>query len=374
MKIGYEAKRVFQNFSGLGNYSRNLINLLAKYYPENTYVLFAPIITDLYTIQNSVEVVSPTSRFSKQIRPFWRLYKESKILKSNGIDIFHGLSNVLPFGIKKSGIPTVLTIHDLIFLQFPTFYKKIDQILYRYITIHSCRNATKIIAISHQTKNDLINLLGIDPDKIEVIYQSCNNFFYDRVDEVQKAAIRQKFNLPKSFILSVGTIEQRKNQLAILKGVVQEKLEIPIVLLGKPTDYMKQLDEFIIKSDIQKQLIFLHKTSLAELQAIYQMAEIMVYPSLYEGFGLPVLEAQASGCPVITSNISSLPEAGGEGAIYIDPKNSQEIGRAIRNILTNEKLKSELIQKGTANALLFNDQTVADKLMRLYQMLYDSHQ
>ncbi len=372
MRIGYEAKRVFQNLSGLGNYSRNMISLLANYYPENHYVLFAPVITDLYSMPKSVEAISPTSGFSKKIRPYWRMYKISKLLTYNNIDIFHGLSNVLPFGIKESGIPSVLTVHDLIFLRYPNYYKKIDQILYRYLTTHSCHNATKILAISHQTKNDLVNLLGIDPQKIEVIHQSCNNYFYEKVEESRKETIRLKFNLPDKFILCVGTIEQRKNQLAILQGVVQENLDIPIVLLGKPTEYMRQLDEFIEKNNMSKQLIFLHKTSLAELQAIYQMAELMVYPSFYEGFGLPVLEAQASECPVITSNISSLPEAGGDGAIYIDPGSSQEIGRAIRAVLTNNVLKNELIQKGTANALLFNDQSVAKKLMQMYQSLYNS--
>ncbi len=374
MRIGYEAKRVFQNSSGLGNYSRNMISLLAKYYPENSYVLFAPVITDLYPMPNSVEAITPTSWFSKKFRSYWRLNKASKSLKNNDIDIFHGLSNLLPFGIKGSGIPSVLTVHDLIFLRYPKYYKKIDQILYRYLTTLSCHHATKILAISYQTKNDLVDLLGIDPEKIDVIHQSCNNLFYEKVEESRKETIRLKFNLPNKFILCVGTIEQRKNQLAILKGIVQENLDIPVVLLGKPTDYMKQLDEFIEKSNLRKQLIFLHKTSLAELQAIYQMAELMVYPSFYEGFGLPVLEAQASGCPVITSNISSMPEAGGDGAIYINPGSSREIGLAIRNALTNHNLKKELIRKGMANALLFNDQSIADKLMRMYQSLYDSDQ
>jgi glycosyltransferase involved in cell wall biosynthesis len=369
MKIGFEAKRLFQNFSGLGNYSRNTINLLAKYYPDNNYILFAPIITDLYTLPNSVKAISPTSGFSKKVRPYWRLHIVNKLLKTNDIDVFHGLSHVLPFGINKSGIPSVLTVHDLIFLRFPNYYNKVDRILYRSITLHSCNLATKIIAISHQTKNDLIDLLGIDPEKIEVIYQSCNNQFYQKTDELQKEAVRKKFNLPDQFILSVGTIEQRKNQLAILKGVVSEKLDIPIVLLGKPTEYKKLLDEFILESGIRKQLIFLHGTNTDELQSIYQMAKIMVYPSLFEGFGLPVLEAQASGCPVITSNISSLPEAGGEGALYIDPNDHEQIGVAIRKLLTDSELENKLILKGNANALLFKDHIVADKLMRLYQSL-----
>ena len=133
------------------------------------------------------------------------------------------------------------------------------------------------------------------------------------------------------------------------------------------------LDDFIKENAIRKQVIFLHNTGTEELQTIYQMAEIMVYPSFFQGFGLPVLEAQASGCPVITSNISSMPEAGGEGALYIDPANSAEIGSAIRKIMTDSKLKEELIQKGTAHSMLFSDQLVAEKLMGLYQSLVKGH-
>ncbi len=369
MIIGFEAKRLFQNLSGLGNYSRNTVNLLTRFYPDNKYVLFAPKFSNLYSAPDQVEVVFPRSGFFQRLRFFWRLFAVSFLARKKKIDLFHGLSHVLPFWLKKKGIPSVVTMHDVIYMRYPEFYNKIDIRLYRSHTQSSCNRATKIIAISDQTKNDLIHFFDVDPEKIVVIHQSCNNVFYETVSEEEKACVRKKFNLPEKFILCVGTIEERKNQLSILKGVVQEKLEIPIVLLGKPTEYKKQLDEFILEADLRRQMIFLHNTDTCDLQAIYQMAEIMVYPSFFEGFGLPVLEAQASGCPVITSNTSSLPEAGGDGAIYINPGNSSEIGAAIRKILFNSNLKNELIQKGTAHALLFKEQIVAEKLMNLYLSL-----
>ena len=373
MIIGYEAKRLYQNMSGLGNYSRNTLNILARYFPDNRYILFAPQLSTLYTCPDCVSAITPGSRFFKKFRFIWRSYWIPKLLKNNHIDVFHGLSNGLPVGIEKTGIPSVFTVHDLIYIRFPGYYKRIDRMLYQFFVTRSCRTATKIIAISQQTKTDLINLCGVDPKKIEVIYQSCNKQFYERVEETQKNIVRKKYALPDKFILTVGTIEQRKNQLAILEGLVKEKLEIPLVILGKPTEYKMLLDDFIKENDIRKQIIFLHNSGTEELQTIYQMAEIMVYPSFFEGFGLPVLEAQASGCPVITSNISSLPEAGGEGALYIDPANSAEIGSAIRKIMTDSKLKEELIKKGTAHSMLFSDQLVAEKLMGLYQSLVQKH-
>ena len=365
--IGFEAKRVFQNYSGLGNYSRNTINLLSRFYPENKYKLFAPKLTDLYKLPDSAEVIIPKTFFSQYFRSYWRLYQTAKLLLCNHIDLFHGLSHVLPYCIEKTGVPSVVTIHDLIFLRFPEYYKRIDRKMYQSIYLSSCRRATKIIAISNQTKSDLIQYFGIDQNKIEVIYQTCNNRFYDRVGEEQKSVIRLKFDLPEKFILCVGTIERRKNQLGILKAVAKEKIDTTVVILGRPTDYINELKQFINESGIQKKVIFLQNTTTEELQAIYQMAEVMVYPSFFEGFGLPVLEAQASGCPVITSNVSSLPEAGGHGAIYITPDNISEIGQAIVHILSDSKFKEKSIQKGTANAELFREELVAERLMKLYK-------
>jgi glycosyltransferase involved in cell wall biosynthesis len=366
MIIGYEAKRVFQNRSGLGNYSRNTINLLSRFYPDNKYKLFAPKQTNLYILPHSAEIITPKTLFYKYFNSYWRLRKVDKLLKCNNIEIFHGLSHVLPLGIEKTGIPSVLTIHDLIFLRFPEYYKKIDRKMYQSIYLSSCMRATKIIAISNQTKADLIHFFGIEPCKIEVIYQSCNNHFYEKVIDEVKLSVQSKFNLPRKFILSVGTIERRKNQLSLLKAVVKEQLDTTVVILGRPTEYINELYQFINKSGIQKQVIFLHNTTIEELQAIYQIAQVMVYPSFFEGFGLPVLESQASGCPVITSNISSLPEAGGEGALYINPTDILEIGHALRDILFNEQLKNNIIRKGAANAELFREKLVAERLMNFY--------
>ncbi|MEI6138678.1 MAG: glycosyltransferase family 1 protein [Mariniphaga sp.] len=368
MIIGFEAKRVFQNASGLGNYSRNTINLLAKYYPENRYKLFAPKLTNLYLLPDQADVILPLSKLFKFLRSYWRLNVVSKLLKNNHIDIFHGLSHVIPYGIEKTGIPSIVTMHDLIFLRYPEFYKKIDRKIYESVYKSSCKRATKIIAISEQTKSDLIHFLGTAPDKIEVIYQTCNNCFYEKVTEDRKKEVKRKFGLPDQFILTVGTIEKRKNQLAILKAVIAEKLDIPVVILGRPRpkEYLDEIKRFINGSGIQKQVMFIHNSNTSELQAIYQMAQVMVYPSYFEGFGLPVLEAQASGCPVITSNLSSLPEAGGDGAIYVDPSDISAIGKSIRNILYDNILQNGLKAKGYANAGLFSEKMVADRLMKLY--------
>jgi glycosyltransferase involved in cell wall biosynthesis len=372
MNIGFEAKRLFQNRSGLGNYGRNIINLLDRYYPDNKYILFTPKISNLYSVPDSSSVISPKSLFFKYFNSIWRSHKVSKLLYDNKIDIFHGLSHSLPYGIERTNIPSVVTMHDLIFLRYPNYYKKIDRYMYRSMYLSSCKRATKIIAISQQTKIDLINYFGIEPNKITVIYQSCDPRFYNRVSEELKSSVRLKFKLPDKFILCVGTIEQRKNQLAILKAISMGDIDATILIAGSPTEYIGQLYKFINNSGIKNKVMFLHNATFDDLRVIYQMAEMMVYPSLFEGFGLPVLEAQASGCPVITSNLSSLPEAGGKGALYVDPINISEINQAIVKILSNNKAREELIQKGDVNAKLFNEKNIADSLMKLYTELNEN--
>ena len=368
MNIGFEAKRVFQNLSGLGNYSRNAISILCQFYPENKYVLYAPKVTNLYSCGNSVELVAPNYWFFKFRRSYWRLNIVAKLLKNKNIDIFHGLSHVLPYNIEKTGIPTVVTMHDLIFLRFPQFYKWIDRKIYKSVYLSSCHRASKIIAISKQTKSDLVDFLGINPDKIEVIYQTCNKLFYEKVSEAQKSAVKAKFNLPEKFILTVGTIERRKNQLSVVKAVLNEMLDIPVVILGRPRpkEYLEEVKRFIAEKGMESQVIFLHNTNTDELHAIYQMAEMMIYPSFFEGFGLPVLEAQAAGCPVITSNLSSLPEAGGNGALYIDPSDIDAIGSAIKKLLSNNELRNNMIIRGNENAADFSEKLAAERLMKLY--------
>ncbi len=370
--IGYESKRIFENESGLGNYGRNLLNSLTTYFPQNKYKLFAPKITSLYSLPESVEVITPQSAFWRYFNSYWRLHMSHVEINKSNLDIFHGLSHVIPSRIKKTGVPVVLTIHDLIFLRHPDFFKKLDRKMYRTITINSCNRADKIIAISAQTKNDLIYYFNIEPSKIEVVYQTLNKLFLERVSSELKATIRTKLNLPEKFLLSVGTIEKRKNQLAILKALKAENIKMPIVLAGRPSKGLAEIENYISASGMQDQVILLHETTDKELQGIYQMAEIMIYPSFFEGFGLPVIEAQASQCPVITSNISSLPEAGGEGAIYIDPNSVTEIGQAIQRLLSNEDLRKDLIAKGLKNIERFSEKSVAKNLMDVYSSILNT--
>lgn len=363
MRIGFDAKRAFLNTSGLGNYSRNTIRALQQFAPENQLVLYTPEIKDhLFPGYKNFEVHSPDTRLFKLLKPVWRSYA-SVHLKEQKIELYHGLSNELPHGIHKTKIPSVVTIHDLIFLRFPEFYKLIDRKIYYRKVGYACHTADKIIAISNQTKDDIIRFFQVDPTKIEVIYQSVSPVFFEKQETEN---LRLKYQLPNRFVLSVGTLEPRKNQLAILKAIKSEKLDIQVVFIGKHTSYFNKMKQFIDENGLEKQVIFLPHINDDELAGLYQMANLSVYISFFEGFGLPVIEAMSSGCPVITSNVSCMPETAGGAAILCSPGNFGELGMQIKELLDNELLRKDLIQKGIERARLFRPDYFAEQMISLY--------
>ena len=364
MKIGFDAKRAFLNDSGLGNYSRNTLNALLKYSPENKYVLFTPEIKkELFHHYKQFDIISPDSSVSKLFKSLWRSFSVSGQLHKHKLDLFHGLSNELPDSVHKSSVPAVVTIHDLIFMRFPEFYKPIDRKIYSRKVKYACMAAKKIIAISEQTKEDLVTYFDVNPKKIEVIYQSISPRFFERRDT---GYLVEKYDLPGKFILSVGTIEHRKNQLALLKAMHLAKISVPVVFVGKPTLYSAELLKFITENKMENRVKFLNNIPAKDLAALYERAELSVYISVFEGFGLPVIESMASGCPVITSNVSCLPETAGNAAVLCDPANSNEIGIQIKKILTDSVFRNSLIDRGTERAKLFHPEKYAENLISLY--------
>ncbi|MCD7962627.1 MAG: glycosyltransferase family 4 protein [Rikenellaceae bacterium] len=371
MKIGFDAKRIFFNNSGLGNYSRGAVNLLSEYFPENEYFLFSPKKESRvnFLVQPNMSVIYPEIFLHKKFPSLWRSYALSNDIVKNSIDIFHGLSNELPSDIKKSRARSVLTMHDIIFIHFPELYKPLDRYLYTKKYRKSCENADRIIAISEQTRNDLVNVWQIAPEKIDVVYQGCDPMFYEIADEENKNTVRKKYNLPGKFLLSVGTIEKRKNLLSAVKAIAEHKIDIDVVACGRHTPYADKILEYAENKGIRNKLHFIHNLKFSDLPSIYQMSEGLVYASFYEGFGIPILEGMNSGVPIITSRGGVFPETGGDACIYIDPHNIEEMASAINTILFDKKAVKELIDKGRNYSLKFRDKEVASGLYSVYRKL-----
>jgi glycosyltransferase involved in cell wall biosynthesis len=368
MRIGFDAKRAFSNNTGLGNYSRTIINALCRHFPENEYSLYTPSHDkeSIYVPPENATVELPANPWSRQLKSYWRTFGISKQLVKEQIDIYHGLSNEIPVGIDKTGVKSVVTIHDLIFMRKPELYARIDRRIYEKKVRNAVESADRIIAISNQTREDLLELFKADEKKIKVIYQGCNPWFYNMEKEEVRNKIKEKYNLPSKYLLYIGTIEERKDLLSIIRAIHENRIEVPLVAIGRKTPYYAKVKNYIDKHHVGN-IHFHHHIENSDLPAIYQQAEAFIYPSHYEGFGIPVLEALNSGIPVITSRGGCLEETAGKGALLIDPGNAGQLGEAITRVLDDQALRQKLIKAGLEHALRFREEETVPELIQLYQ-------
>ncbi len=369
MRIGFDGKRFFHNNTGLGNYSRSLIKVLSDNLSENVYFLYNPKKNNTYNLNNynkSVIEVLPENYLLKKISAIWRLYFVSNKIKKQNLAIYHGLSGEIPIGLPVR-IKKIVTIHDLIFIRYPNLYSYFDRKIHFLKFKYSAKNSDIIVAISQQTKNDIISFLDISEDKIKVIYQGCNSVFKQYFTEIEIENTIKKHNLPKNYILNVGTIEKRKNLLIILKSITNTNKNL--VVIGKKTDYFNEIWSYIISNNLKNKVFFLNNLSLEEMAIIYQKATLFIYPSIFEGFGIPIIEALYSKTPVITSTGSCFSEAGGNHSIYIDPENSEELREAIELVWNNPSKRIEMQEKGFEFVQKFNDENIAKNWQQLYKSL-----
>ena len=371
ISIGFDAKRAFFNYSGLGNYSRNLLVALAKNHPENSYYLYTPKTKNRFIMENEGQynLIEPNLAVFKLINSLWRRKYMKIDIERQKLEIFHGLSQELPIGIEKTGVKSIVTVHDLIFMRFPEFYNWIDAKIYYRKLIHACRVSDRIVAISKQTKNDLVKFLNISPDKISVIYQGCNPYFWNNYSKEFYQEVRTKYNLPEKYLLYVGTIEKRKNLLGIVKAIHITNINIPLVVIGRKVDlYYKNVLNYITIHKLNN-IIFPERILNLELPVIYQNAECFIYPSFFEGFGIPLIEALVSRTPVITSKSGCFAEAAGPGSLYVDPYSAEEIGEAILKVVNSKELRDKMITIGADYANNFKDDVIAHTYMKLYHSL-----
>ncbi len=371
MNIAFDAKRVFHNARGLGNYSRDTVRLLTTFYPENNYFLFNPKVNSKmqFSVAGNTREVIPHSALGKLFPSLWRTKGMCKEIKSCNIDLYHGLSQELPWGIERTGAKSVVTMHDAIFMRYPELYSTTYRKIFIKKNIHACKVADRIIAISEQTKQDLIHFFDADERKIDIVYQGCNNIFREPVSQEYKRDIRVKYNLPEQFILYVGAIEKRKNAGMIVEAIHRKNIDIPLVIVGAPTDYTKEVRMLVRKYGLEKQVFFVHNVENADLPPFYALSLLFVYPSIFEGFGIPVLEAICTGTPVITSRGTCFEEVGGPDTIYVNPLDAYELGDSICKVLNDTYLRNNMIDQGLVFSKKFTDEQIAQNLVNVYLKL-----
>jgi glycosyltransferase involved in cell wall biosynthesis len=382
MNIGFDAKRAYHNQTGLGHYSRTLIHSLAEYYPRHQYFLFNPRSSASFQFeQGNVHEVLPTWFPATLFSSAWRSSWVKKELGKLNIDLYHGLSHEIPIGIQETRVKSVVTIHDLIHERYPEQYSGIDVKIYRKKFKYACKNADKVITVSEQTKRDIAEFYSTPSEKVVVSYQSCNPAFAIGLADAQKTIVQLKYGLPSKYFLYVGSIIERKNLMNVCKAIfiLRNEIQIPLVVIGDGGKYKQQVKDFIKQNDLEKKIIFLSEHPAArssksfqnaeDFPAIYQSATAMIYPSFFEGFGIPILESLWSRLPVITSAISSLPEVGGDAAYYVDPQRAEEIAEGMRKIYVDQVMANDLKERGFQQAQKFTGELCAGRVMNVYNGL-----
>lgn len=371
LTIGFDAKRAVQNLTGIGNYSRLVLDVLTSRCPENRYLLFAPHAVrnprlDPLLERRGVEVRTPDTSFGRMATHLWRTRGLTGQLRRSGIDLYHGLSNELPAGIGRSGIPSVVTIHDLIFRRVPESYHAADRRICDWKFRRAAEAATRIIAISRRTAADIEELYGIDPSKIDIVYQGCAPAFHKSVGKSDIDRVRAAYGLPERYIAAVGTVEMRKNQQLAVRALERLPKSVKLVIVGRRSGYASELDRVIASAGAGDRVIFLTGVDFADLPALYAGAAVASYTSRYEGFGIPVIEAIASGTPVIAATGSCLEEAGGPGAVYVDPDDPAAYAEAAMRIMDDCALRDRMVAEGREHIRAFSADNFAEGLVSSY--------
>ena len=375
MIIGFDAKRIVRNNTGLGNYCRTLINDMIRRNDSNMkLLLYTPdkgrdVLRNQIIESDNSRFVFPKKKLGKIYKSLWRTKNIVKQLQEDKVQIYHGLSGELPLGLRNSDIKSVVTIHDLIFLRHPEYYHWFDRKMYTWKFHQTIKQADRIIAVSECTKRDILEFGKIDPEKISVIYQSCNPKFTNMPTEGEMEAATKKYDLPKRYLLCVGTIEERKNLMLAVKSLSLLPEDIHLVAVGKKTKYADKVMETADKTGVSHRLHLLSGVSDDELNVIYKKAEVFVYPSRYEGFGIPIIEAIFCGLPVVASTGSCLEEAGGPDCLYVNPDDSKGMAAAIMQLLNNEEERKRRITSSLEYVQKYKGTNIANAVIEVYEEL-----
>lgn len=379
MKLAIDARVLMDNqYSGVPEYVYNLITALLAIDQQNEYLLF-------YNSASQVAMPifqAPNVRYVRRSIPNKLLnyglfktchYPSIEKLIGEPIDLW--LMPHLNFIAKQPGTPSVLIVHDLSFLRYPEFFSWRKNIWHRAIDARSLiNNFDRVVAVSEQTRRDVIELANVSPDKVSVIYGAVTKN-YQQLSQQDTIKVKNKYNLPARFILSLGTIEPRKNIVGLIKAYERLRkdnanlADVKLVIAGGRGWKSDMIYQTASNSAYTDDIIFLGYVDSDDKVALYNLASVFAFPSLYEGFGFPPLEAMACGCPVVASWGSSLAEVVGQAGILIDPYNINDLARALASVLQNNDLASSLSKEGLDQSAKFSWQSCARAYLELFNKI-----
>lgn len=376
MEIGINALKLYasQDYrnAGISNYVRQLTTHLLECGESNHYTLFTNNLMPQWQESTRHAPTIVTSRLPTA-HPIPRILWEQTVLAwhtaRDRLDVLHCPLNVIPLA---AACPTVLTIHDLTFLRYPRLFPRLKQLYLRLFTRMSARNASAVVTDSASTRDDVVNMLGVPEDQVHVVYPAADADYCPRTQD-ECSAFRAAKGLPHGYVLYVGTLEPRKNVDVLIRafGRVMREEQSPhsLVLAGGKGWMTQSIQGAIAESGIGERLIMPGYVAREELPLWYSGADLLVYPSTYEGFGYPVLEAMSSGTPVIASKTSSLPEIVGDAGVLVPPREESQLTAAMASILTDRNLAESLRTRGLSQAERFSWTESVRTCLSLYQSL-----
>lgn len=374
MIIAFDAKRYFNNATGLGFYSRTLLEGLRRLYPEHQYLLYTPYNRNQLGA-NTDGIRLPDTWMGRTFHPIWRSRGITRQLRRDKVQVYHGLSHELPQGLRRAGIRSVVSMHDLIFMRYPELYPGIDRYFYEKKYRRAALEADIVVAISEQTRADLHTYFQIPPERVKVIGQACDAVFerlsLRHLPDTLALPVVPGISLPEEpFLISVGSLTRRKNWHGLLQALVllQEKgYDIPLVAVGSGKGaYVNELREQAQKARLLVTWISQHVPSDA-LAGLYRRAAGLVYPSVFEGFGIPILEAMTIGIPVLTTRGGCFQEVGGDAALYAAPDQPEEMATQILRLL-DPALTQELSPKMARQIQLFAPERICASWIETYSV------
>ncbi len=351
MLIGIDASRAaVQERTGTENYSLNVIRHLLSLERSHRYRLY-------FNRLPSAELFPMAAGLELRVMPFPRLWTHLRLsweMARYPPDVLFVPAHVLPLVHPPS---SVVTVHDLGYLYYPEAHRPLDRLYLDLSTRYNARVASRVIAISQATKDDLIQHYGVEPDKITVVYSGCDGTIQTVEDEATIKAVKARHGIQGDYILYVGTLQPRKNLKRLLEAyaLLRKQGETPhLVIAGRKGWLYEQIFQQVEKLGLKAEVTFPGYVPQDNLPALLSGARLFVLPSLYEGFGLPVLEAMACGTPVLCSNVSSLPEVAGNAALLVDPLDVEGMAEAMNRVLQDEELRARLVERGRQQVRRFS--------------------
>ncbi|MGB9741611.1 MAG: glycosyltransferase family 4 protein [bacterium] len=371
--VAIDIRKCLRDKTGIGKYIAGFVQYLSQAGSEFEFLLLGDRSVTEKEIPDGCQYLQigrfyrEDGKLAQLYSPFWLNIAVTRVLRLKKVALFHGPNFVIPI---KASCPCVTTIHDLAFLKVPDAYTRIYRNYIRFQVQSAVKRAVAIIVVSEAAKRDLISLMNVPADKIYVIYHGIDDKFQPIKEQRFLESISKQFQLPLRFLLSVGVIERRKNITTLLqaaKPLIKQGLTDGVVLAGKDGLGADEVRQFAADLEICDQVYFLGYVSDEQLVGLYNLAQCLVFPSWYEGFGMPILEAMACGCPVVASDSSSIPEAAGAAALLFPPGDANALESKLRQLLTSELLRNELVSEGHKWARHFTWQKSAAEHLEVYR-------